>query len=107
MTEPDQTAFSNGAAKKDATNNPSRKCQKNIAAKLKSHTPTKRQLILRKLKSKKGATVADLIKLTHWQAHSIRGFLSSLRKQNYPLLTEQCKDKPNRYRIDNDKEAKA
>ena len=43
---------------------------------------TKKAAILSLLKRPKGATLKELMKVSQWQAHSIRGFLSgSLRKQ--------------------------
>ena len=43
---------------------------------------TKKAAILSLLKRPKGATLQELMKVSQWQAHSMRGFLSgSLRKQ--------------------------
>ena len=39
-------------------------------------TGTKGEAILALLRSKRGATIADMMTATGWQAHSIRGFLS-------------------------------
>lgn len=50
-------------------------------------TPTKSSaiktdLVLRSLNRKAGASVDELCKLTNWQSHSVRGFLSgTVRKQ--------------------------
>jgi len=43
---------------------------------------SKTALVLRSLGRKAGASVDDLCKLTNWQAHSVRGFLSgTVRKK--------------------------
>ena len=42
---------------------------------------SKKAAVITMLKRPKGATLEDLVKVTGWQAHSVRGFLSgSLRK---------------------------
>jgi hypothetical protein len=48
----------------------------------KKSSASKTDLILRLLGRKTGASVDDLCKLTNWQAHSVRGFLSgTVRKK--------------------------
>lgn len=43
----------------------------------------KASTIIALLKSKRGATIAELMEATGWQAHSVRGFLAgSLRKRH-------------------------
>jgi hypothetical protein len=43
---------------------------------------SKSDLVLRALKRKSGVSVDELCKLTGWQAHSVRGFLSgTVRKK--------------------------
>ncbi len=51
-----------------------------------SHTAKDKILTL--LQSSNGATTAEMIKASGWQAHSVRAFLSRLRKTN-TLLTER------------------
>jgi hypothetical protein len=48
-----------------------------------------------------GATIAELMKMTGWQAHSIRGFLSGALKKRKGLLVSSQKDAAGvmRYRI--------
>jgi hypothetical protein len=65
--------------------------------------PTKADLILKKLKSAKGATIEAMMEATGWQAHSVRGFLSGTVKKKLGLIvvSETGKDGIRRYRIDN------
>ena len=63
--------------------------------------PTKTDHVLNRLRAPKGATVAQLIEATGWQAHSVRGFLSGTvrKKLALPLTSEVGKDGQRRYRI--------
>lgn len=71
----------------------------------KSEAPvgTKTEIVLKKLQSAKGATIAQLGEMTGWQAHSVRGFLSGTvrKKLNLPLSSEIGKDGARHYRIAN------
>ena len=51
----------------------------------KLRSATKSEKIVRLLKRSSGATIADLQKLTGWQAHSVRGFLSGTIKKQMKL----------------------
>ena len=64
---------------------------------------TKAELILKKLRTAKGASVETLMADTGWQAHSVRGFLSATvkKKMALALMSEVGKDGVRRYRIDN------
>jgi hypothetical protein len=72
----------------------------------KSATPKaiKADLILKKLRTAKGASINMLIADTGWQAHSVRGFLSAVVKKKLALnlVSEVGKDGVRRYRIDGD-----
>jgi Protein of unknown function (DUF3489) len=48
-----------------------------------------------------GATIAELMKITGWQSHSIRGFLSGTPKKRKGLVVSSQKDEAGvmRYRI--------
>lgn len=63
---------------------------------------TKADLVLKRLRSPKGATIEALMESTGWQAHSVRGFLSGTvkKKLGLPLVSETGKDDVRRYRID-------
>lgn len=53
-----------------------------------SQPQTAKDKIITLLQSPGGATTAEMIKASGWQAHSVRAFLSRLRKTN-TLLTER------------------
>lgn len=63
---------------------------------------SKSDLVLKKLRLAKGATIDMLMEATGWQAHSVRGFLSAVVKKNLGLnlVSEVGKDGVRRYRID-------
>jgi len=62
---------------------------------------TKTEIVLKKLRMAKGATIAQLGEATGWQAHSVRGFLSAVvrKKLGLNLVSEIGKDGQRRYRI--------
>lgn len=64
-------------------------------------SPTKGSLILKKLQTKNGATIADLVAATGWQAHSVRGFLSGTvkKRMNLNVVSTVGSDSVRRYRI--------
>lgn len=66
---------------------------------------TKADLILKKLRTPKGASIEMLSAETGWQAHSVRGFLSAVVKKKLALklVSESGKDGVRRYRIAGDK----
>lgn len=63
---------------------------------------SKTELVLKKLRLARGATVAQIMEATGWQAHSVRGFLSAVvrKKLGLDLTSEMGKDGQRRYRID-------
>lgn len=65
-------------------------------------TPSsKTELVLKKLRSAKGMTLGQLVDLTGWQQHSVRGFLSGTikKKLGLALVSEAGRDGVRRYRI--------
>lgn len=62
----------------------------------------KTAIVLKKLKTPRGATVEALMQATGWQAHSVRGFLSGTVRKKLALtvISEIAKDGVRRYRID-------
>lgn len=61
----------------------------------------KADLILKKLRSARGATINTLVETSGWQAHSIRGFISGTVKKRMGLtvVSEPGKDGVRRYKI--------
>ena len=63
---------------------------------------TKSAVVLKLLRSTKGASIEDMMKATGWQSHSVRGFLSGTVKKKLGLapISESGKDGVRRYRIE-------
>jgi hypothetical protein len=63
--------------------------------------PAKTDVVLKKLRSSRGVTIAQIMEITGWQAHSVRGFLSGVvkKKLRLDLVSEAGKDGLRRYRI--------
>jgi hypothetical protein len=66
--------------------------------------PSKTDLVLKKLRTTKGTTLAQLVDLTGWQQHSVRGFLSGTvrKKLDLNMVSEMGKDGTRRYRVIDD-----
>src|SRR6516162_8807679 len=62
---------------------------------------SKQQLCLDLLRRPEGASIEDLRRVTGWQAHSVRGFLSGVvkRKLGSELAAHKSEHQPRRYRI--------
>lgn len=98
-SKPTKARRAGKAGKAESTTGPTRKTRLNAPAK---KSPSKKTLIERALATKGGASIADLMKITGWQDHSVRAALSGLRKQGHPIERHQAKgakDKPAVYRI--------
>ncbi len=66
-----------------------------------SRTPgtSKSDCVTRLLRRAKGATLAELQEVTSWQPHSVRAFLSGLRKKGSAVSKEQRKSGETAYHI--------
>lgn len=61
--------------------------------------PTKIAIVTRLLSRPRGASLGDITSATGWQAHSIRSFLTGLRKKGLALEREQRRDGSTSYRL--------
>ncbi len=61
--------------------------------------PSKAAIITKLLSRPRGASLGDINNVTGWQAHSIRSFLTGLRKKGIVLAREQRRDGFTGYRI--------
>ena len=67
-----------------------------------ANTPvTKQAKIITLLQRQKGATIAELTKITSWQEHSIRGFMSGTLKKRmgFDIISEKSSKGTRRYSI--------
>jgi hypothetical protein len=55
----------------------------------KARRVTKGQMVIQALCRPEGATVNEMMELTGWQAHSVRGFLSGTAKKKLGLTVER------------------
>ena len=72
------------------------------AAKSRKITETSKSAqIITLLKRPNGASISELVKVTTWQAHSVRGFMSGMLKTKRGLLitSEHAEGKDRRYKI--------
>ncbi len=60
---------------------------------------TKSAKVITLLSRTKGATLAEICKATNWKQHSVRAFLTGLRKKGFVLAREQRGDDGTVYRI--------
>jgi predicted ArsR family transcriptional regulator len=69
-----------------------------MAAK-KFNPQTKSAIVIALLNRGKGASIDEISKTTTWQSHSVRAFLTGLRKKGYVITREQRGDDGTAYRI--------
>ena len=62
-------------------------------------TTSKSDTVIKLLLRAKGATAMELIAATDWQPHSVRAFLSGLRKKGRVIVREPRKNDEAAYRI--------
>ena len=62
---------------------------------------TKMAGVLELLGQKQGATLAEIMKATNWQAHTVRGFISGtlIKKQGLKVESFRSDDKERTYRV--------
>ena len=60
---------------------------------------SKASIVTGLLTSTKGATLEEMMTATTWQPHSVRAFLSGLRKKGSALVKEQRKSGEQAYRM--------
>jgi predicted ArsR family transcriptional regulator len=70
-----------------------------MAATSENQTPSKKQSIQRLLRRRNGTTLADMIKATGWQPHSVRAAMSRIRKTGTVIDRTATKSGTSRYRI--------
>ncbi len=72
-----------------------------LEAPRKGATGAKAEIVLKKLQLARGVTIAQIMEVTGWQAHSVRGFLSAVvrKKLGLNLVSEIGKDGQRRYRV--------
>lgn len=61
--------------------------------------PTKAAIVSKLLSRPRGASLGDITAATGWQAHSIRAFLTGLRRKGVVLEREPRRDGATGYRI--------
>lgn len=69
-----------------------------MAAK-KSSPQTKSAIVIALLNRGRGASIDAICKTTKWQSHSVRAFLTGLRKKGFTIAREQRGDDGTAYRI--------
>lgn len=65
----------------------------------KTKTQTKSAKVTTLLSRAKGATLDEICEATEWQQHSVRAFLTGLRKKGYVLVREQRGEDGTAYRF--------
>lgn len=76
------------------------KLRRNASAKPPAKRATKKDQLIRMLRSAAGADVAAMGTKLGWQTHTVRAALTGLRKVGHEVVTEKPgQGKPTRYRI--------
>lgn len=65
---------------------------------------TKSATVNRLLRCAKGATLAEIEKVTSWKPHTCRAFLSGVRKQGIALAKEERADGETAYKVSGEPE---
>lgn len=97
MTKPTKTraghrknTVSKNAAKRPAAQ---RKTAQHPAPPTTAEQPTKKEAVLALLRRENGATLAELMTATGWQAHSVRGFISGTLRKRLGLVVQRASRK--------------
>ena len=61
--------------------------------------PPKSETVKKLLSRKAGATADELVAATSWQSHSVRAYLSGLRKKGSTIVREERRDGSKAYRL--------
>lgn len=69
-------------------------------AKITAKAPTKLELLLAKLGENAGASLEELMTVTGWQAHSVRGAMAGALKRKGYLVFSNKADGCRRYRVE-------
>lgn len=80
----------------DSTTKPDEARQQSLSP---GNSETKADAVNRLLRRAKGATITDIMSATSWQPHSVRAFMSGLRKKGTEILRDQRKSGEAAYRI--------
>ena len=87
--------------KQQAPAKPKAQAQANDTGTPKSNSFNKALAVFEALSREDGATVQELIDLTGWQKHSVRGYLSNLRKKlDDKALVKYTRDNQTMYKIE-------
>src|SRR5688572_26078187 len=97
-----QRAGKGGKAKATAPKKPAKAAKKAAAKKgpAKTRDGGKKTQVLELMRRKQGVTLAEIVKLTGWQKHTVRGFISIAgSKQGLKIESFRNDDKERTYRI--------
>lgn len=65
----------------------------------KAKSKTKAEQVQQLLSRKNGASLDDICKATTWKPHSVRAFLSGMRKRGFVITRERDASKISRYSV--------
>ena len=82
---------SSKAAHKSKSAKPKSKAAPLVASKQTSNGSSKQAAVIAMLRQAKGTTIAAIMSATGWQAHSVRGFFSSVVKKKFKLKIDSEK----------------
>ena len=85
---------------KKPTKTPFSRARKAVAAKP-VVTDTKQSIVLSMLRRAHGASISEIVEVTDWQPHSVRGFMSGALKKRLGIevVSEKADDGVRRYHV--------